>query len=286
MDLCHDSLLFFVYMRIFVFSVIAALGGGITLSLAETLSRGSSQSNTAHHGVVSSSLQPSSEQIIDELKCGVIFTLDSPEKSMDRVEGLGRELAGIWETLAERGFPYPSENDRAHFYAQILYESKNLQWLSELDPSKSKIKNAQKWRGRGPIQLSHCKNYAAFAWFMKNLDANKRGNELFRETPGLHSETCPPKSVQDSIIMVEPEISLGNSPLGGYRMSAYSAVWWWQERKLRSSSFRNAIESGDEKSVSVVTKLVKGSTETQEKRSEKFLTVKRCIANSKRHFSK
>lgn len=274
-------------MRAILFSFLASIGG-VAPAYAETLHSNGGSSSVADSSP--NSHLPSADQITQELKCSLQGLKVRSEEAHKRAEELAKEFAKIWSTLEGLGVRPPSPIDRAHFYSQILYESGHFLNQIELDPSKSKIKDAETWRGRGPIQLSHCANYASFAYFyQKYRKGEVRGRRLFdhptdlwvavpgKRRPALN---CPPESVQDSIIITAPDFALGNHPLANRFLSALSAVWWWEEKKLRSKEFREGVQIDSENAVELVTFYVKGSTDTSKQRKEKYNAVRRCIKKS------
>lgn len=276
-------------MRALLFTLLAATCGPLP-AFAETL-HSASGSSAATSESSENEQSPSAEQISQELKCAIIFSEDIPKDVLRIAEDFAGKFAEIWAELNKRGFPFPSATERMHFYSQILYESRNFFWQRERDPKKSKIKDAETWRGRGPIQLSHCANYAAFAYFMKNYHDGKNGRELFRYPSDLYTLepvnsnpkkkkrvlNCPPPSVKDSIVMAAPDDALGNSPLASRFVPALSAIWWWEDRKLRSKEFREAVTDENENAVSTVTSFVKGSTVTASQRLDKFKVARKCV---------
>jgi len=228
------------------------------------------------------------KQIANEIKCGLRGLREKSEEAYKRAEEFAEKFAEIWSTLAELGVSPPAPVDRAHFYSQMLYESQNFLAQIEIDPTKSKIKDAPTWRGRGPIQLSHCANYAALAYFYKNYrEGKRRGVRLFDHPPDLWVTVpgkkrpelnCPPRSVANSIIVTAPDLALGNHPLANRFLPALSAIWWWEERKLRSKEFREAVQIDSENAVQLVTFYVKGSTATANRRLMKYNAVRKCVA--------
>lgn len=231
--------------------------------------------------------------IIHELTCAVRES--SPKSSKQDyplLETFAREFHRIWSRLDLRGIKFPTRKDRAHFYSQILYESNNLNWLREKKPALSKIIGGQKWLGRGPVQLTGCPNYAALAQFELNLrNRDLLGPRLF--TTGMSSfspENCPPAHLSKRAIMAIPEHTMENHPMGGYGLSALSAIYWWEDRKFRSRTtasrgalapMKLAVEMDSEQSVKDVTRYVKNSTDTSERRYKNFKALQKCMESSK-----
>ena len=270
-------------MRVYSVSVVSTILFIFTINArAETVSG----QRTTSPAAIPYEPPPEQGRIAEELTCAVINTVDSPPEAIARAKEYGKQFEAAWRRLSELGYPFPSEAERAHFYSQILYESKNLQWLVERDARHSHIIHGEKWRGRGPIQLTQCYNYAAFAQFTRRLEKGVKGRKLLEQesevadlSSGRRYSRCPPDDVKDHAIMAEPDIVFGNSPLDGHYLSALSAVWWWEDRKSFDRKFKANLQKSDDKTVEVVTKSVKGSFETSDRRMRKFNAVQQCIRN-------
>ena len=177
-------------------------------------------------------------------------------KDDEKTKALAKGFEQAWKKLAEKGLKMPSKKDREHFYAQMFHESGKFQAMSEKGNGSASVKGGSKYKGRGPLQLTHCYNYAGFARFMKAMHASKEVNELFNNKDKPQGGQCPPADLAEDMIMSDPEGAIGDKAKNKMDQ-ALSAIWWWEDNKKRRPDFRKAVESED---VEKVSKAVNGGT--------------------------
>ena len=191
-------------------------------------------------------------------------------KDDEKTKKLAKGFEQAWKKLADKGLKMPTKKDREHFYAQMFHESGKFQAMSEKGNGSASVKGGSKYKGRGPLQLTHCYNYAGFARFMKAMHASKDVNELFNNKDKPQGGQCPPSDLAEDMIMSDPEGAIGDKSKNQMDQ-ALSAIWWWEDNKKRRPDFRKAVESED---VEKVSKAVNGGTNGLAERKKLWSKIK------------
>ena len=190
-----------------------------------------------------------------ELQC-VANAIGGTDSSKIRCLGEGYQKA--WMRLQEKGLRVPGKVEREHFWAQIFHESGRLRNMTQDGASKH-------YKGRGPIQLTHCYNYASFARFVRTY--RNDGSALAMNTRSSCRGNTPPADLKNDPIMVDPESALGESA-SSCELQALSSIWFVENKKVADElrnkrsrkgqpTFRQALNS---RNVTAVTKKINGGT--------------------------
>ncbi len=212
----------------------------------------------------------SSGQITTELTCA----LKATGGKAARADEFGPEFEKIWAELASKGLRAPGAEERRHFYAQVFHESGRLNFMEELNPALSNISGGRKFKGRGPIQLTHDYNYVAFVRF---VDLMKSG----RLTQSAVARPAGPKSLPAGVtdhygIMNNPDGTLGRGAPNRY-LASLAAVWFWEQKKAANRTFAKNIETPGAAAVTNITRVVNGRTNGLADRQNIYKKIGKCV---------
>ncbi len=197
--------------------------------------------------------QSAVEMVAKELKC-------SAEKHVGVVRDgkVIRDLAEAfvdgWAYLNQIGRPVPSPEERRHLYAQMVHESIGFKAMTEAGKSTrfSRYRGGAKFRGRGPIQLTHCYNYVGCARFLSRMEKGVDDYESL--VPNNDSTECSSaRDVAKHPLMTNPESVIGKTAQTKYHAGMCS-LWWWENMKAVDSDFEKALKKRGNTAVTFVSK--------------------------------
>lgn len=147
----------------------------------------------------------------------------------------------------------------ASFLSQIAHETKELIYMEEIASGKAyegrkdlgniKIGDGQRFKGRGPIQLTGRKNYRLFTlWIQKNMKAIW-GDDIPKELPNFEQHPYLVSTMEWGLL---------------------AAIFYWTENKLNEASDKITINKDGIYNVEKPTRLINGGINGLEERTEYF----------------
>ncbi len=219
-----------------------------------------------------------SDILYQEMTCSANKTGPALDQATEKkVKELAEGFADTWAKMAAIGLRTPSDNERHHFYSQLLHESMRFKYMTELGDGSKFVQGRPKYKGRGPIQVTHCYNYAGCARFVERLKTGEPARRLFEVVQSERKKCPPPRDdVKDHPIITDPEKLLGDAA-PDKRLAATCTLYWWENAKFHMHEFRKSLTSGSEGIVEVSRTINGKQIKGLESRTKMYNKIGGCL---------